>query len=64
MIRQIMAMDTMIIDDLEKSCRSSPKANSATPLAPGVGLTNIKSHNTNCFANSKKCSKTDSLIKA
>ncbi|MEY4572828.1 MAG: hypothetical protein RLZ10_2085, partial [Bacteroidota bacterium] len=35
----------------EKLISNSPKAYSATPLAPGVGLININNHSTNCFPN-------------
>lgn len=41
--------------ELLNSPNNSPKANSAIPLPPGVGLTNMNNHNTNCFPNTKKC---------
>ena len=63
MILHITAIETIINEDSEKDLRSSPKANSATPLAPGVGLTNMNSHKTNCFPSNNKCSNEDSFIK-
>ena len=41
--------------ELDKSTNNSLKAYSATPLAPGVGLTNKNNHMTNCFASMKMC---------
>ena len=43
------AMPANKIVEPENEISNSPKAYSATPLAPGVGLISINSHKTNCL---------------
>lgn len=50
--------------ELLNSPNNSPKANSAIPLPPGVGLTNINNHNTSCLPKTKKCWENESGKKA
>ena len=49
MSRQITASATINKMEELNSPMSSPKANSAIPLAPGVGLINMKIQSTNCL---------------
>ena len=48
----------------ENGLSSSEKANSAIPLAPGVGLTSISNQSISCFPRSTMCCKAFKEIKA